>query len=53
MHPLPEDPSLISKEILTEAFAQLKKYQRDNQIHCRHQIDPCLEFLLKLTDKDY
>lgn len=53
MHPLPEDPALISKEILTEAFQQLKKYQRDNQIHCRHSIDPNVEFLLTLCDKNY
>lgn len=53
MHPLPEDPALISKEILIEAFVQLKKYQRDNQIHCRHSIDPNVAFLLTLCDKNY
>ena len=26
MHPLPEDPALISREVLKEAFLQLKKY---------------------------
>jgi len=53
MHPLPEDPSLISNEILTEAFAQLKKYQRDNRIHCRHGINPDVEFLLNLAGRNY
>jgi hypothetical protein len=44
---------LISKEVLKEAFTQLKKFQRDNQIHCRHGIDPDIEFLLSMTDKNY
>lgn len=53
MHPLPEDPEHLTREMLTEAFSHLKKYQRDNRIYCRHGIEPETEFLLNLCGKDY
>jgi len=44
--PMPDDPDLLTRELLTKAFHLMKKFQNDNQIYCRHDLPKDTEFIL-------
>ena len=48
--PLPSNPNYLTDELLKKAFKTMKKYQVENRINCRHNIDPEVEFLISKVD---
>lgn len=50
---MPDDPELLTRELLQTAFSRLKQFQLDNQIYCRHPISEEVRFLLTQCGKGY
>ena len=51
--PLPDDPALLTPELLETAYKTMKKFQNEHKNPCQHPLKPEIEFLVKRVDKTY
>lgn len=51
--PLPHDPSLLTNEMLSKAFRNMKRFHSENNLICKHDLDENIEFLLSRVDSEY
>ena len=51
--PLPDDPALLTPELLEHAYKTLKKVQNELKLTCKHPVDADIEYLLGKVDNSY